>query len=203
MRPGTRLSALAGTALAALLIAGGTPARGATLEWKDAVDDAVVAGPASQATLDITKVNLNFDGKTLKATLDIKKLGDPAPLGTGQYFAVRWMFSDKQYTLRLTQDRVAGNIFQFQERTDDPGGSTVATIACRTCKANLDIAKSQVQMQIGMDSLTSAMKKLKPGSAIESLTAFSGAAYSAPTGPFLWSGAHDSAPAPAPATFTF
>lgn len=190
--------------LVAALMLPGSPARAGEVSWDDPVDDAVAQGPASQATMDITKVNLSFDGKTFKTTMSIKQLGDPAPFGTGQYFAMRFTFGEGQYTMRLTQDRAAGNVFQFQERTETPGGSEVRTIPCRTCKSELDVAKSQVIMQIGMESLNSAIRKLGPGSTIETLSAESGSSYGLPDiGPFLWLDIGDNAPAPPPAKFTF
>ena len=196
------LISLATTAVAASLLLGGTPAKAASLSWEDAVDEPTAA---AQGTWDLTKVTLDFDGTTLFMTLDVKSLGEPAPFGTGQYFAVRFAYGEGQYTFRLTQDRVNGDNFQFQERS---GQNQVSTLTCRTCKAQLDFEGSKVIMQVGMESLQSAMRKLGPGQSIEAITALTGAAYSEPSGTFgtfLWNGSTpgDSAPAPDPAKFTF
>lgn len=198
-----RFLTIAGTTLlATALLMGGTPAKAASLSWTDPAGDPTAAG---QGTLDITKVTLDFDGKTFFMKLDMAALGDPAPFGTGQFFAVRFSYGEGQYTFRLTQDRLIGETFTFQERS---GQSQVSTLTCKTCKFQLDRKLSRVTMQVGMDSLTSAIRKLGPGKSIEAITALTGAAYSEPSGTYgtlLWGGGTpgDSAPAPAPATFTF
>lgn len=192
-----------GTALLAVsLLMTGTPAQAGSLSWEDPLDDPTTA---AQGSWDIKKVTLDFDGATFRMTMDVKQLGDPPPFGTGQFFAVRFQFGDGQYTFRITQDRLAGENFQFQERA---GQSQVRTIVCKTCKYTLDRKANKVTMQIGFDSLTSTLKKLAPGGKIESILAFTGTAYSEPSGTFgnlLWGGGTpgDSAPAPAPGTFTF
>jgi len=192
-----------GTALLAVaLLMTGTPAKAASLSWNDPADDPTTA---AQGTWDITKVSLESDGKTFFMTLDVKDLADPAPFGTGQFFAVRFTYGEGQYTFRLTQDRLVGDKFTFQERS---GQSQVSTIACKTCKAKLDMKANKVIMQVGWESLASGLRKLAPGKKIEAITALSGGAYSEPSGTFgtlLWGGGTpgDSAPAPDPATFTF
>ncbi len=187
---------------ALLLILGSTPARAGQLSWDDAVGDPTTL---AQGTWDITKVTLSFDGARFTARIKVAALGDPAPFGTGQHFAVRFNFDESQYTLRLTQDRVTGETFTFQQ---DAGQSQVATIACRTCKYELDTKNSEVVMHIGFDSLKSAARKLAPGQSIDGITAFAGASYSEPSGTFgtlLWGGGTpgDTAPPPDGATFTF
>ena len=194
--------------LAVALLLAGAPAQAGSMSWEDDPGD---PSTGAQGTLDITKVAINFDGSTFFATLDMAALGEPAPFGTGQHFAFRFNYGEGQYTLRLTQDRFHGEVFTFQERT---GESEVTTIPCKTCKAELDFEASQVRMQIGMSSLTSAMRKLAPGQSIEGLTALTGAAYSDPSGmqagvvfsghTILWGNTPgDSAPAPDGAKFTF
>lgn len=194
--------------LAVALLLAGTPAKAGSMSWED---DAGEPSTGAQGTLDITKVTLDFDGSTFFATLDMAELGEPAPFGTAQHFAFRFNYGEGQYTLRLTQDRFHGEIFTFQERTGD---NQVSTIPCKTCKAELDFEASQVRMQIGWESLTSAARKLAPGQSIEAITALTGPAYSDPTGlqagvvfsghTILWGTTPgDSAPAPDPGTFTF
>lgn len=188
--------------LAAALLMTGTPAQAASMSWDDALDDPTTA---AQGTWDIKKVTLEFDGATFFMHIDLKQLGDPAPFGTGQFFAVRFTFGEGEYTFRLTQDRLNGETFTFQERA---GQSQVATIACRTCKYKMDREASRLTMQVGFDSLKSTLRKLGPGGQIETLRAFTGTAYSEPSGQFgtlLWGGGTpgDDAPAPDPRTFTF
>ena len=208
-----RFLTVTGTALLAVaLLMGGTPAQAGELSWADEVDE---PGTAAQATLDIAKVTLSFDGTTFKTVLDIKGLGDPAPFGTGQFFALDFSFGEADYTLRVTQDRVVGDKFQFQSSELAPGGNsrTVTTIPCRTCKFELDRAGSKVLMQIGWESLTSAARKLAPGKSIEALEASTGSSYSLPDtsgtgvingGTFLWYGnPGDSSAHPDGEPFTF
>lgn len=189
--------------LAVALLLTGTPAQAGSLSWED---DTGEPETAAQGTLDITKVTLDFDGATFFMTLDMADLGDPAPFGTGQYYAVRFNYRDDVFTFRLTQDRLTGDTFTFQQRS---GESQVTTLVCKTCKAELDVEAKQVRMQVGMESLKSAMRKLGPGEKIEALTALTGASYAEPSravfpgGTFLWGVSQDSAPAPDPATFTF
>ena len=181
-----RFLTLATTSFVALaLLLTGVPAQAGEMSWDDAVDE---PSTGLQATMDITKVTLTFDGATFLTRLDIKDLGEPAPFGTGQFFAVRFNYGDGEYTMRVTQDRLAGDGFQFQEAS---GQNQVSTIACKTCKYKLDMEANQVTMQIGYDSLKSALRKLAPGDTLDGLTAFSGAAYSEPSGEFgtlLWGG---------------
>lgn len=196
-----------GTALlAAAVLMGGSPAQAGSFSWADPETD---PSTLAQGTLDITKVSLNFDGKDFVSTLDLKQVGDPAPFGTGQYYAFRFFFGENEYILRLTVDRLNGEGFQFQQRTQTPGGSEVAAITCKTCRYKVDKEASKVTLQIGFESLRSAARKLAPGGKIENMSASTGAAYSEPSGTFgtlLWAGttaAGDSAPAPDGATFTF
>lgn len=188
--------------LAVALLLTGAPAQASSLSWDDALDEPTTV---AQGTWDIKKVSLNFDGTTFFITLDIKALGEPAPFGTGQFFAVVFNYGDGEYTLRLTQDRLTGDTFTMQEAS---GQNQVSTLTCKTCKFKLDFEGSRVLMQVGMESLKSAMRKLGPGQSIEGINVFSGASYSEPSGTFgtfLWGGSEpgDSAPAPDPATFTF
>lgn len=196
------LTTLGVALVASALVLNGSPAKAGTLSWDDPVGDPATL---AQSTLDITKVSLNFDGTTFFVALDIAQLGEPAPFGTGQFFAVAFDYGDGHYTLRVTQDRVTGDAFSFQEEV---GEAQVGPIACKTCKFKLDFEASKVLIQVGFESLKSAMRKLAPGESFEALTAWSGGSYSEPSGTFgtfLWGGSEpgDSAPAPDPATFTF
>lgn len=198
-----------GTALLAVsLVMTGNPAQAGSMSWEDAAGDPTTL---AQATLDITKVTLNFDGNTFSSTLDIAQLGEPAPFGTGQWFSFRFNFGEGVYTFRVTQDRFTGDNFQFQQKV---GESTVEAIACKTCKFKLDFEASQVYMEIAFESLKSSLRKLGPGQSIEALSAFSGPVYSDPSGVvggtvfsgpnLLWAGnPGDSAPHPEGASFTF
>lgn len=194
--------------LALALLLGGSPAQAGSMSWDDAAGDPTTL---AQGTLDITKVTLNFDGNKFSSTLDIAQLGEPAPFGTGQWFSFRFNFGEGVYTMRVTQDRLTGDNFQFQQKV---GESTVETIACKTCKFELDFEGSKVYMEIGYESLKSTLRKLAPGQSIEALNAFSGPVYSDPTGTvggtvftgpnILWAGnPGDSAPHPDAKTFTF
>jgi hypothetical protein len=178
------------------------PARAGELSWTDPAGDATTLG---QGSWDITKVGLSFDGTTFVAKIKVVALGDPPPFGTGQNFAVRWNFGDGQFTMRLTHDRFTGEKYTFQARA---GESQVSTLTCKTCKHKLDRAKSEITMQIGFETLKSAMRKLAPGQKIESITAFASNAHSEPSGTFgtlLWGTGTpgDTAPPPAGTTFTF
>lgn len=196
------LTALGVAVLAASLLMAGAPAQAGSYSWDDPADD---PGTLAQATLDITKVTLDFNGAVFNVTMDIKQLGEPAPFGTGQYFGVEFLYGENRYILRLTQDRLLGDAFSFQVES---GQSQVSPITCRTCKYQLDFEASKVRFQIGLESLKSALRKFAPGQSIEGLLAYTGAAYSEPSGTFgtfLWGGSTpgDSAPAPDPASFTF
>ena len=195
--------------LAVALLLAGSPANAGSMSWEDEVDEPTTA---MQATLDITKVTLDFDGKTFTSTLDIKQLGEPAPFGSGQYFALDFVFGEKDYILTVNQDRLVGDYFVFQSAETAPDGETrtVTTIPCKTCKFELDFEGSKVRMQVGWESLTSAARKLAPGGKITELAASSGPTYAEPsqmifTSPIiLWAeNPGDAAPAPGDAAFTF
>ena len=205
-----RFLTLTGTVLLAVaVLLAGTPAQAGEVSWADETDEATTV---AQATIDITKVTLSFDGKTFKSVLDIKQLGEPMPFGTGQFFLVEFKFGEAEYNLTITQDRLVGDSMQFQSSEPAPGGqsNTVTTIACKTCKFKLDFDKSQVEIQIGWESLTSSLRKLAPGGSIEAVTARTGPAYSEPSGQiftsptFLWGTTPgDSTTHPEDPTFTF
>ena len=184
-----RFLSLAGAlSLTVALLMSGTPAQAGEKSWTDDVGEPQTA---AQETIDITKVTLSFDGKTFKSVLDIKKLGEPMPFGTGQFFILGFSFGEADFNLTLTQDRLTGNSFQFQSSEPAPGGAgnSVTTITCKTCKYNLDMTKSRVEFQIGWESLTSSARKLALGGSIENVQAESGPAYSEPSGTFgtlLW-----------------
>lgn len=195
--------------LAVALLLSGSPASAGSLSWEDAVDE---PDNAAQATLDITKVSLNYDGKTFTVDYDIKQLGEPAPFGTGQYFAFDFVFGETEYLLVVTQDRLVGDNMQFQSAEPAPDGNsrTVTTIMCKTCKFKLDFEASKVHMEIGFESLKSGLRKLAPGAKIEGLVASTGMAYSEPSGmiftspTILWNPTPgDDAPHPSDGSFTF
>ena len=195
--------------LAVALLLAGSPANAGSKSWEDDVDEPETA---AQATLDITKVTLDFDGKTFTSTIDIKQLGDPAPAGSGQFFGLDFVFGGKDYILTVNQDRLVGDYFVFQSAETSPDGNTrtVTTIPCKTCKFELDFEGSKVRMQIGWESLTSAARKLAPGGKITDLEASSGPTYAEPsqmifTSPIILWGTTpgDTATAPGDASFTF
>lgn len=194
--------------LSVALLMSGTPAQASEMSWADDVGEAHLT---ATGTLDIAKVTLNYDGAKFVVTLNMKEVGDPAPFGTGQWFGFRFVYGEGTYTMRVTQDRFAGDNFQFQEKVGD---AQVSAIACRTCKFKIDRAASKVHMEIGAESLKSALRKLAPGSSIETLTASTGPAYSDPSGAvntavgggpnLLWGGnPGDSSVHPDGASFTF
>lgn len=187
--------------LAAALLMAGMPAQAASMSWEDEVGEPILT---ATGTLDITKVSLNYDGKKFAVTLDMREVGDPAPFGTGQWFGFRFNYGEGVYTMRVTQDRVVGDGFAFQEKTGD---AEVTAIACKTCKFKIDREAKKVYMEIGFDSLKSALRKLAPGQSIEALYASTGPAYSEPSGTFgnvLWGGSPgDNSVHPDDATFTF
>jgi hypothetical protein len=187
--------------MALALLVTGTPAQASSMSWSDDVDEPILL---AQGSLDITKVTLDYDGKTFSVVLQMKQLGDPAPFGTGQWYGFRFNYGENQYTMRLTQDRIIGDAFQFQQKTGD---AEVTGIPCKTCKFKLDREASQVRMEIGFESLKSALRKLEPGQSIDALLASTGPAYSEPSGTFgtvLWAGnPGDSSTHPDGESFTF
>lgn len=188
--------------VALLMILGPAPARAGEMSWEDAAGE---PSTFAQGTWDITKVTLAFDGATFSVRLKLAALGDPAPFGTGQHFTASFMHGENEMILRLTQDRVSGETFVFQQPS---GQNQVTTVPCKSCKYKLDREKSEVLMQIGFESLKGASRKLGPGQSVDQITVFTGATYSEPSGEFntlLWGGSYpgDTAPPPDGEGFTF
>lgn len=75
------ISITAAALMAAALLLGAAPVKAGTMSWEDAAGEPATG---AQGTLDITKVTLNFDGKTFSSTLD--NPGDSAPHPDGESF---------------------------------------------------------------------------------------------------------------------
>lgn len=153
------------------------PADAAPVTWKDPVGDASDPVPGvlpNEPALDITQVGLSFDGKDLKYTAKIDKLGTGnPPASDGSYFRFYFSHEDTQFQYVVYEEvgRDGGGYFP------DPADPT-ADLTCSGCKGLIDRKTNTVTATLPIKSLSQGMrqhqsdlKPLGPGTILTALEA--------------------------------
>lgn len=176
------LTTAVGLGLAALLVAGGSPARAAGTEYKDPAGDATglsateTSPRPSEPELDFTDVSYVSDGTNFTVSSKVQKLADPVASG-GAAYRWSWNYDGIKYELVLQLPTpptdtafVRGGIFR--------GNGT--TIETNCCKTKYDAKTNTVAVTLSLTSIAKGVKttspdspKFGPGSSIEIVEAIS------------------------------
>lgn len=192
------LTVLGVASLATSLLLAGTPARAGELGWDDAAGDSFP--PGATEALDIVKTSLATTPDSFIWKTQVSKLSDPLP-GVGQHYTLVFFFLDVEYVMRVTRDALNGDAIVFQKA--DPTAPTVENLGCAKCKFSIDPATNTITLTASLGTLQAGSRKLVAGATIDQIEVSASVMGDTPVGT-LYFGAPlgDSAPPPAPGTFT-
>ena len=145
-----------GFALAGLIaVTAGTPAHAGNFEWTDDKDDATqFLQPQTEGmfenepALDVTKVTMASDDKTLVLTTHVAKASATPSMNSGYFFRFQWSFEGAGFAMRVG-DFGGSQVLQFRSTGDLVGFD----LPCNECSFKLDEAASTISVTVPIASL--------------------------------------------------
>jgi len=218
-----RFLTVSGVALLAIaVLLNGPPASAGSVTWDDPEGDAIeFLGEApprpSEPAYDVLNVAMASDGKDLTIAAKFKQLGSIPPQATGNTYRFVFVSGDGTFTLSVIQDTIAGEFSAFAVRDAVTGVNNA--VDCIKCTGKINVESNTLEFTLPISSIDSARRtagvagKIEPGTAIEGVSVVAGEYYNfgyrvpgvtdtLGGGLVSLSNTADSAPLPAPGTFT-